>query len=211
MPEAPKRMHVKITNKGIVGSFLGISVIIHPFFIPQGQMASHAYFCRHCKAFWRFYVRSYCKWNQPAKALLWRLSWGLQQMSGTTKYVFINDTFEIGKEWIGLSENRWWNLHIWQKTELLFWKGHTKIKSDVRVLVPALVPIISSKALGQVLKNLSASVCLSLKWRWYHLQCFSHRGQTLSWGNLSFWEDRKLKPRCIPDSVPLPLVIINIQ
>lgn len=61
MTTAPKRMFVKITTKGIVGLFLGISGIIHSFFIPQGQTVSHAYFCRHCEAFSQFYVRNYCK------------------------------------------------------------------------------------------------------------------------------------------------------
>lgn len=103
MTEAPKRMHVKITSKGIVDLFLVISGVIHSFFIPQGQMVSHAYFCKHCKEFSRFSVRSYCKWNQPAKALPWRLSWALQEPPETIKYAFINGTFEIGKEWVGLS------------------------------------------------------------------------------------------------------------
>lgn len=125
MNEASKRMLVKITSKGIVGLFLGISGIIHSFFIPQGQTVNRAYFCRHSEAFSRFYVRSYyCKWNQPARVLLWRASWGLQEMPRTTKYALIKGTFEIGKEWMGFLLNRWYNLTIWQKTELLFWKGH---------------------------------------------------------------------------------------
>lgn len=79
-----------------------VPLFIHSF-TPQGQTVNHAYFCRYCETFSRFYVRSFCKWNQPAKVLLGRLSWGLQEMPRTTKCAFINGTFEVGKEWIGLS------------------------------------------------------------------------------------------------------------
>lgn len=96
---------------------------IHSF-TPQGQTVSHAYFCRHCETFSRFYVRSFCKWNPSAKVLSGRLSWGLQEMPRTTKCAFISGAFEVGKHWIGLSQHRWCNLNVWQNTELQFWKGH---------------------------------------------------------------------------------------
>lgn len=98
MTESPKRMPVKITSKGIVGlSLESVPLFIHPF-IPQGQTVNHAYFCRHCETFSRFYVRSFCKSDQHARDLLWRQRWGLQEMQRTTKCALINGTFEVGKE-----------------------------------------------------------------------------------------------------------------
>ena len=94
----PKERLSRSQVRALLVCFLeSVPLFIHSF-TPQGQTVNHAYFCRHCDTFSRFYVRSFCKGNPSAKVLLGRLSWGLQEMPRTTKCAFINGAFEVGKD-----------------------------------------------------------------------------------------------------------------
>lgn len=54
--EAPKRMPVKITSKGIVGLSLESAPLFIHSFTPQGQTVRHAYFCRHCETWFQDFM-----------------------------------------------------------------------------------------------------------------------------------------------------------